>query len=121
MSTYKAQVKQIFTTDKDGVTPLTKKGADGSERPIQLCIVEFTDGPLKGKSEWATRTLINRDGVEKSPVKKDQEVIIHANMEDGKVFLTIASGEVNNATNDELAAAFGFVTVAETVSLEEGM
>jgi hypothetical protein len=121
MSTYKARVQSVITTEKDGITPLTKKGADGVSRPYQLCGVVFTEGPLEGQSNWATRTLVNRDGVEKSAVKKDQDVIIHANMEDGKVFLSIASGEVNNATNDDLAAAFGFVTVAETVSLEEGM
>ena len=47
----------------------------------QLHNVEILEGPFKGKIVAGTRTLINKDGEAKTPVDKNQEVVVYHRVE----------------------------------------
>lgn len=66
---YSAIVKRIKETKQ-------KTRRDGKPgRSYQPCIVEYLDGPMKGKQTAAQRTLgVNAQGIEKLPVSEEQQV-----------------------------------------------
>jgi len=115
VKSFKAQITTVITTDKEG-NELVKTRANGDKAPYALCGVRFMDGPLKGKSTWAQRTLLNREGVVKDNVTKGDEVFVIPTVidtEDGKRAFFEVSTSVN-ATDDELLAMLG-----ETVEQNE--
>jgi hypothetical protein len=115
-----ATVTTVITTTKEGA-PLMKKRADGSESPVALCGLKLTEGPHAGKTLWAQRTLINREGVAKEPVAKGDNVfatlvsvITDANGNKKPFFEVTTSA---NASDEDLMDAFG--ATAETVATQE--
>jgi len=106
---FSATIVAVLTTTKDGA-PLMKTRADGSQSPYALCSAKITEGPLKGKSVWAQRTLENRDGVAKDNVTKGDDVAVIVSTvtgADGKVkpFFEVATSI--NATDEEILMALG--------------
>jgi len=93
-----------------------KKRADGSESPVALCGLKLTEGPHAGKTLWAQRTLVNRDGVAKeSVVKGDNVFATLTSVIDGKPFFEVTTSA--NASDEDLLSAFG--ATAETVATKE--
>lgn len=121
LKSFQGVVTTVITTDKDGVTPLMKTRADGTKAPYALCGVKFTEGPLAGKTTWAQRTLMNREGVAKEAVAKGDTVsIVLVGIVDNKPFFEVATSV--NATDADLLSAFGEAVVAEeapTIPLAE--
>ena len=112
-------VTTVITTAKDG-SPLVKTRKDGTTAPYNLIGIRFTEGTVKGKSTWAQRTLVNRDGVVKEPVAKGDEVFATlVNEIDGKPFFEVSTA--SNATDAELLSAFGIdaTATATTPAVEE--
>lgn len=110
-----ATVTTVITTAKDG-SPLMKKRADGSESPVALCGLKLTEGPHAGKTLWAQRTLVNRDGVAKESVAKGDNVFATlTSVIDGKPFFEVTTSA--NASDADLLSAFG--ATAETVAKTE--
>lgn len=100
-----ATVTTVITTAKDG-SPLMKKRADGSESPVALCGLKLTEGLHAGKTLWAQRTLVNRDGVAKEPVAKGDNVFATlTSVVDGKPFFEVTTSA--NASDEDLLSAFG--------------
>lgn len=117
LKSFRGVVTTVITTAQDGVTPLMKNRADGTSSPYALCGVKFTEGPLAGKTAWAQRTLLNREGVVKEPVAKGDEIsIVLVGIVDNKPFFEVATSA--NATDEELLAAFGGVTEAPQAQAE---
>ena len=114
-----ATVTTVITTTKEGA-PLMKKRADGSESPVALCGLKLTEGPHAGKTLWAQRTLVNRDGVAKESVAKGDNVFATlTSVVDGKPFFEVTTSA--NASDEDLLAAFGATaetTVAKTEEVE---
>jgi hypothetical protein len=113
-----AIVTTVITTTKEGL-PLMKRRADGSEAPYALVGIKFTDGSLKGKSTWAQRSLLNRDGVIKEPVAVGDEVFgTLTGIVNGKPFFEVTTS--TNATDADLLAAFGEIAqpVAKAADVE---
>ena len=114
-----ATVTTVITTAKDG-SPLMKKRADGSESPVVLCGLKLTEGPHAGKTLWAQRTLVNRDGVAKESVAKGDNVFATlTSVVDGKPFFEVTTSA--NASDEDLLSAFGATaesTVAKTEEVE---
>ena len=122
LPSFKAKVQTVINTNKEG-EPLMKKRADGSEAAVQLCGLVFTEGPLKGKSTWAQRSLVNRDGVAKEPVAKGDDVFAtHTGVVNGKNFFEVTTSV--NATDEDITAALAAMagtapqTVAKTEKVE---
>lgn len=110
-----AIVTTVITTNKEGA-PLMKKRADGTEAPMLLCGLKLTEGPHKGKTLWAQRTLLNRDNVAKEPVAKGDEVFATlTSVVDGKPFFEVTTSA--NASDADLMDAFG--ATEEVVAKEE--
>ena len=106
LKSFRGIVTTVITTAQDGVTPLMKNRADGTSAPYALCGVKFTEGPLAGKTAWAQRTLLNREGVAKEPVVKGDEIsIVLVGVVDNKPFFEVATSV--NATDPDLLSAFG--------------
>ena len=111
----KAKVQTVIVTNKEG-GPLMKKRADGSEAPVQLCGLVFTEGPLKNKTTWAQRSLTNRDGVAKEGVAVGDEVFAtHTGVINGKNFFEVTTAV--NATDEDITAALAAMagTAPQTV------
>jgi len=53
------------------------------------------------------RTLTNKDGVEKKPVTKGQEVLVYLSLVDNKPFFEISSGSSDVDSADDIMAALG--------------
>ena len=102
---FKAKVGTVITTDKEG-QPLTKTRENGEKARYDLCTVEITEGPLAGKTVWAQRSLINREGREKEAVAPDQEVSVMVTIVDNKPFFEISTG-APIASDEELLALLG--------------
>lgn len=76
------------------------------------CTVEVLDGPAKGTTQFADRTLANADGAIKEPVTQGQEVTVYgdvvANRETGKPMLLFNIQAGANVTDmDDTIAMFG--------------
>jgi hypothetical protein len=106
IKSFKVQVTTVITTNKEG-SELVKTRANGDSAPYALCGVRFLDGPLKGKSTWAQRTLLNREGIIKENVAKGDEVFVIASVYDNKPFFEISTSV--NATDSEMLAMLGLV------------
>jgi hypothetical protein len=102
---YKATVGTVINTNKEG-QPLTKTREDGRTARYDLCTVEINEGPLAGKTVWAQRTLVNREGREKEPVVEKQEVSVVITIVENKPFFEIATG-MPIASDEELMALLG--------------
>lgn len=112
-----ATVTTVITTTKEGA-PLMKKRADGSESPVALCGLKLTEGPHAGKTLWAQRTLVNRDGVAKEPVAKGDNVFATlTSVVDGKPFFEVTTSA--NASDEDLLSAFGATTETTVATTEE--
>lgn len=112
LKSFKGVVTTVITTDKEGA-PLVKTRENGVKAPYALCGVKFTEGPLAGKTAWAQRTLMNREGVVKEPVAKGDDVsIVLVSVVDGRPFFEVATSV--NATDAEMLEAFGEVTTTAT-------
>ena len=101
---FQAKVLTVSTDVK------TKQNAGNSTYVVTT--VEFLDGPAKGKTAFANRTLSNADGVAKANVAVDQEVTVHGTVVTNRdtqkpmVMWEIQSGaSVTDA--DELSALLG--------------
>lgn len=115
LKSFQGVVTTVITTDRDGVTPLMKKRQDGTLAPYALCGVKFTEGPLAGKTTWAQRTLMNREGVAKENVAKGDTIsIVLVGIVDNKPFFEVATSV--NATNEDLLAVFGDFATEESVA-----
>jgi hypothetical protein len=70
-----------------------------------VCTVQHKDGALAGKSYFAQRTLINKDGVAKEPVKVGDEVQLYNQISDDNrnIFTSISKG----ANVDDIAELLG--------------
>ena len=111
-----ATVTTVITTAKDG-SPLMKKRANGEESPVLLCGLKLTEGPHAGKTLWAQRSLVNREGVAKEPVAKGDNVFATlTSVVDGKPFFEVTTSA--NASDEDLLSAFG-ATAESTVAKEE--
>lgn len=99
---FAAIVGTVLTTTREG-QPLMKNRADGTQAPYALCTVEITEGVLVGKTVWAQRTLLNRDGVVKSAVEPKQEVRVVLSVVDNKPFFEIQTGTSVTADADTMA------------------
>ena len=113
-----ATVTTVITTAKDG-SPLMKKRADGSESPVLLCGLKLTEGPHAGKTLWAQRSLVNRDGVVKESVAKGDSVFATlTSVVNGKPFFEVTTSA--NASDEDLLSAFGATeeVVATTEEVE---
>lgn len=112
-----ATVTTVITTTKEGA-PLMKKRADGSEAPYALCGLRLTEGAHKGKTLWAQRTLVNRDGVAKEPVAKGDDVFAtRVSVINGKPFFEVTTSM--NASDADLMDAFGEETTTVETTVEE--
>jgi len=112
-----AVVTTVINTAKDG-SPLMKKRADGSEAPVLLCGLRLTEGPHAGKTLWAQRALVNRDGVAKEPVAKGDNVFATlTSVVDGKPFFEVTTSA--NASDEDLLSAFGATTEQTVAKTEE--
>lgn len=110
-----AIVTTVIVTNKEG-GPLMKKRADGSESAVQLCGLKLTEGPHTGKTLWAQRSLVNREGIAKDPVAKGDNVFATlTSVVDGKPFFEVTTSA--NASDADLLSAFG-ANVEETVAQE---
>ena len=112
---FKASIITVITTTKDG-EPLMKTRANGEQSPYALCSAKITEGPLKGKSVWAQRTLENRDGIAKDAVAKGDEVFVMVSIvtdAEGvkKPFFEVATSM--NATDEEILLALGLGITTE--------
>jgi hypothetical protein len=115
LKSFSAVVTTVITTTKEG-EPLMKTRANGDQSPVALCGLKLTEGPAKGKTLWAQRTLMNRDGVAKEPVAKGDEVFATlVSIVEGKPFFEVTTSA--NASDEDLLAAFG--AVAETTPSTE--
>ena len=90
--TVKAEIKTKSYTDAKG---------NVTNGEYIVCTVLHTTGPIKGTTYFAQRTLLNKEGVRKSPVNVGDEVTLYNRvMEDanGKnLFSTISAGaQVDN-------------------------
>lgn len=113
-----ATVTTVITTTKEGA-PLMKKRADGSESPVALCGLKLTEGPHAGKTLWAQRTLVNREGVAKEPVAKGDNVFATlTSVVDGKPFFEVTTSM--NASDKDLLSAFD-ATTESTVAKTKGV
>ena len=97
------EFKAVVETVSDVVK--TKKNDSGST--YNVCTVKFLDGSLQGKTYFAQRTLTNKDGVEKKPVTKGQEVLVYLSLVDNKPFFEISSSSSNVDSADDIMAALG--------------
>ena len=112
-----ATVTTVITTTKEGA-PLMKKRADGSEAPVLLCGLKLTEGPHAGKTLWAQRSLVNRDGVAKEPVAKGDNVFATlTSVVNGKPFFEVTTSA--NASDEDLLSAFGVTAEQATAKNEE--
>lgn len=111
-----ATVTTVISTARDG-SPLMKKRADGSESPVLLCGLKLTEGPHAGKTLWAQRSLVNREGVAKEPVAKGDNVFATlTSVISGKPFFEVTTSA--NASDEDLLNAFG-VTAETTIATTE--
>jgi hypothetical protein len=117
IQTVKAVVTSVIKTTKEG-EPLMKKRADGSLAPYHLCGIKLTEGPAKGTTHWAQRTLQNREGVAKEAVNVGDDISVMPSIVNGRVFLEVVSSV--RGTNEDLLATFGLSAeaVATTEELE---
>jgi hypothetical protein len=112
-----ATVTTVITTTKEG-EPLMKTRADGSQSPVALCGLKLTEGSHAGKTLWAQRTLVNRDGVAKEPVAKGDNVFATlVSVINGKPFFEVTTSA--NASDEDLLSAFGATAETTTTSTEE--
>ena len=112
-----AKVTTVITTTKEGA-PLMKKRSDGSESPVALCGLQLTEGPHAGKTLWAQRTLVNRDGVAKEPVAKGDNVFATlTSIVNGKPFFEVTTSA--NASDEDLLSAFGATTESTVATTKE--
>lgn len=112
-----AVVTTVISTAKDG-SPLMKKRANGEESPVLLCGLKLTEGPHAGKTLWAQRSLVNRDGVAKEPVAKGDNVFATlTSVVDGKPFFEVTTSA--NASDEDLLSAFGATTEENVASTKE--
>lgn len=126
LKSLKAVVTTVITTAKDG-SPLVKTRQDGTTAPYALCGLKLTEGAHAGKTLWAQRTLINREGVAKEPVAKGDEVFatlvnVVVDKTTGKPKPMFEVTTSSNASDDELLSAFGeevATTTTATVGAEE--
>lgn len=121
LSSIKAKVQTVIVTNKEG-GPLMKKRFDGSESPVQLCGLVFTEGPLKGKTTWAQRSLINQKGEIKEGVAIGDEVFAaHTGVLNGKNFFEVTTSV--NATDEDITAALAAMagTAPQTVAQESAI
>ena len=120
LKSFQGKVTTVITVGKDGITPLMKTRADGSQAPYALCGVKFTEGPLAGKTAWAQRTLVNREGIAKDAVVKGDDIsIVLVAIIDGKPFFEVATSA--NASDADLLAAFGEETVSTARVAEQAI
>ena len=100
-----AIVTTVISTAKDG-SPLMKRRANGEESPVLLCGLKLTEGAHAGKTLWAQRSLVNRDGVAKEPVVKGDHVFATlTSVVEGKPFFEVTTSA--NASDADLLSAFG--------------
>ena len=115
-----AKVTTVITTTKEGA-PLMKKRSDGSESPVALCGLQLTEGPHAGKTLWAQRTLVNRDGVAKEGVNKGDIVFAtHTSTVNGKPFFEVTTS--TNASDADILTALaklGVTTEQNVAKTEE--
>lgn len=113
-----AVVTTVISTTKEG-EPLMKTRADGSKSPVLLCGLKLTEGPHTGKTLWAQRSLVNREGIAKDPVAKGDNVFATlTSVVDGKPFFEVTTSA--NASDADLLSAFG-ADVEETVAQESAI
>jgi hypothetical protein len=87
------------------VSDEVKSKSNGST--YNVCTVKFLDGNLQGKTYFAQRTLLNKDGVSKKPVNENQEVLVYLQIVDNKPFFEISSGSNSVDSADDIMAALG--------------
>ena len=109
MSNYKAIIKSVSAEIK------TK--SNGGE--IQLCNAEITEGPLKGLTVLAQRTIKNAKGEAKEPVKVGAEIqLYHTQLESTTnpgtmqnfFEVSMGTGATQDDINARLALALGTAT-----------
>ena len=104
---------KTFKATVTSVASKTMTKSNDAEYVIHSC--EITEeGPLKGISVPAARTIKNGEGEDKAGVDKDQEVVLYLSMytnKDGNVEprFEISTGS-NTATSSEIMAALGLAT-----------
>lgn len=111
LKSFSAIVVSVMTTDKND-QPLMKTRADGSKSPYSLCNLKITEGPLKGKSLLAQRSLENRLGIAKETVAVGDEVFatmtsIVVNRTTGGKMPMFEVTTSSSASTEDLLAAFG--------------
>ena len=111
MSNYKAKVVSIV----EG----TKTKSNGGE--VQLCQTLITEGPLKGLTVLAQRTIKNAEGVSKPSVSVNQEVTLyHSQLESTtnpgtmQNFFEVSTGL--GATQDDINARLALAVSAATAN-----
>lgn len=94
-----------FKAVVETVSDVVKTKSNGST--YNVCIVKFIDGKLQGKTYFAQRTLVNKDGVEKKAVTEKQEVLVYLQIVDNKPFFEISTGGTSVDSADDIMAALG--------------
>lgn len=95
-------MQKEFKAVVETVSDVVKTKSNGST--YNVCTVKFLDGKLQGKTYFAQRTLLNKDGVEKTAVNEKQEVRVYLQIVDNKPFFEISTGSSVDSADDIMAA-----------------
>lgn len=111
MSAREFQSKGVVVTV--GTEIKTKTFSNGGTGTYVACTVKHTDGPMKGMTYFAQRTLTNSEGQTKENVKVGEEVGLYNRISDDNktVFSAISKGAQVDNIEDIMASLLAGVEV----------